>query len=300
MRARAYDRAATDTYLSTLTAKFHADALDLSEKYRADPAGLKSAYDGLVASYRNSHVFPDIDGAFTAQATNIGTMMQRSALDQWRVKQNDQQQATLLGNMSSRERTRQQVLNLDPHDPIAEQTLTRLGEEDVADIRAKVASGARSATQAERMILDVQQQTQVKLISARAGTLADADQVDAYRAKLKADLVAGKLKGLTDFDTLDGALAVLSNKKRIVGDTALRALDGDLKALLERAGTGTDGTADWAALEARGKALDPAGASAPSELRGAGLFVSDDDAAVLARAAAHDRDDALALAALPA
>ncbi len=262
IRARAYDKAAGDVYLSNLTARFHADALDLAEAHKADPVGLKAAYDGLVATYRRDHVFPEVDGLFQADATRLGSSLRRATFNQWEAKTKDQQHAALIEGMATRERDTQRVLALDPHDQVAEDTVKRLRDEDVAAIKAQIASGAITAVQGEKLILDRMQGAEASLAVARASTLPTADQVDAYRAKLKADFVAGKLDGVTDFGDLDGALAKLSKAKRVEMDRAVKGLEGDLSDFLDRQKSGLDGSADWAALEARAKAIGPAAIAA--------------------------------------
>lgn len=259
VRARAADRAASDVYLSNLSARFHADALDLFERTKDDPAGFRSAYGGLVAGYRRAHVFPEVDGAFTATATNLGAGLQRSALGRYETLRQNRDHAALLGNMATRQRAAQQLLVADPHDPIAEASLARLRDEDLADIRAQVSSGALTAVQGEKLILDRQAAHQSSIVAARAATLKTGSEIDAYRARLKKDFAAGKLEGLIDFDGLDADLAKLSKQRRVETDHAVKTLRSDLGDLLERQQKGLDGSADWAAIEARAKTLGPVG-----------------------------------------
>ncbi len=267
IRAQAHDKAATDVYLSNLTAKFHSDALDVYEAHKADPAGFRSAYDGLVAGYQKDHVFPEIGGAFTENATRLSTTLRRSVLDRFNAKQKDENHAALIGNMASRETASQRLLAIDPHDPATEQSIMRLRDEDVADIRSQVASGAITAVQGEKLILDRQQSAQTDLVTARARTLGNADDIDAYRARLKKDFSDGKLPGLTDWNGLDASLGKLSHQKRTEADGAMKVLNSDLDGFLERQQQGLAGTADWAAIEAKGKALGPAGIAAVQAAR---------------------------------
>lgn len=262
IRDRAFDRAATDTYMSNLSARFSSEALDIFDKHKDDPAGLKAAYDGLVQTYRQRDVFPEIDGAFTAQATTLGTTLRRSALSGWETKTKDQQQAALIGDLSTRDTAGQRLLALDPHAPEAEASYMRLKDENVANIRSLIASGAITSVQGEKMIIDAEQNAQVQLAMARASTLPTSTDVETYRQQLRGKFGAGGIPGLTDWASLDAALAALATKKRTETDAALRTYQSDLNDYLARAQTGAGSPSDWAILEARAQSLGPAGLQA--------------------------------------
>lgn len=262
IKDRAFDRAATDTYLSNLSARFSSEALDVFDQHKDDPAGLKTAYENLVQTYRKRDVFPEIDGAFQAQATTLGTTLRRSALSGWEAKIKDQQQGALIGDMAARETAGQRLLALDPHAPEAEASYLRLKDENVANIKALVSSGAISAVQGEKMILEAEQNAQVSLAMARASTLATSDDVEAYRQQLRQKFAGGGLPGLSDWSSLDTALGALATKKRTETDASLRTYQSDLNDYLARAQTGGGSAADWATLEARAQALGPAGMQA--------------------------------------
>jgi hypothetical protein len=258
IRDRAFDRAATDTYISNLSARFSSEALDIFDKHKDDPAGLKAAYDGLVQTYRQRDVFPEIDGAFTAQATTLGTTLRRSALSGWETKTKDQQQAALIGDLSTRDAAGQRLIALDPHAPEAEASYMRLKDENVANIRGLIASGALTSVQGEKMIIDAEQNAQVQLAMARASTLPTSTDVETYRQQLRQKFGAGGIPGLTDWPSLDAALSSLATKKRTETDAALRTYQSDLNDYLSRAQTGAGSPSDWAMLEARAQSLGPA------------------------------------------
>ena len=93
------------------------------------------------------------------------------------------------------------MLALDPHDQVAEDTAKRLRDEDVVSTRRRspVSDHRRSG---EKPILDRMQGAEASPAWRGPSTLPTADQVDAHRAKLKADFVAGKLDGVIDFGDL--------------------------------------------------------------------------------------------------
>lgn len=265
IRDQSFDRAATGVYLSNLEAKFHSDALDLSEKFRNDPGGLKQGLDGLVATYKKDHVFPEVDGAFTAMATNLGTTLRKAAYNRWLDDQHDRQQATLIGNMAARQTDAQRILAVDPHSPEAEQAVLRLRDQDIADIRQQVASQAITAVQGEKLEIKRRQEAQEQIVMARADTL-DAAGVEAYRTRLKDDFAKAKLD-IGDWESLDAELVKLGKAKGAAQQQARRALDGDIDALLKRQQSGLDSSAEWAALEARGKQVGPDGIAAVAAAR---------------------------------
>lgn len=267
IKDRAFDRAATDTYLSNLSARFSSEALDVFDQHRDDPAGLKTAYENLVQTYRKRDVFPEIDGAFQAQATTLGTTLRRSALSGWETKVKDQQYGALIGDMASRETAAQRLLALDPRAPEAEASYLRLKDENVANIRALVASGALSSVQGEKLVLDQEQNAQVQLAMARASTLGTSAEVEAYRQQLRQKFASGGLPGLSDWSSLDTALGALATKKRTETDAEMRTYQSDLNDYLARAQTGAGSAADWAMLEARAQALGPAGLQAAEVAR---------------------------------
>lgn len=267
IRDQAFDRAAVDTYMSNLSARFHSDALDLYEQHKDDPAGFKTAYDGLVAGYRTEHVFPEIDGAFQAQATTLGTSLRRSALDGWNTKVKDGQTADLLTGMADRDTAGQRLLATNPNDPDTTAAYLRIQNENQAAIKAMVDAGTITAVQGQKMIDAAGQSAQVGLYAARAEALPTAADVEALRGKVRQDFAAGGLPGLSDWASLDTALGQIANKKRTTTDVATRQLAGDIDDFLARARSGTDGAADWAVLERSGAALGPAGEAMVDQAR---------------------------------
>jgi len=263
IKGRAFDKAASEVYLSKLASNFQGDALDLYQKNQNDPAAFKTAYDGLVNTYRRDHVFPEASGWFDAKAGDIANSLRTRVLNNWESDQKDRANASLVTDLGAADVSRARLLAIDPHDPAAERESFRIRDENVARLRASADAGNITQTAAAKLIMAEQNKAQNDVITARAATLGSADEIDAYRAKLRKDFAAGKLPGLQDFDTVDSSLATMSKSKKTQADQALRDLDGKVSDFLDRFGKGlTPSSAEWLTLEQQGQKLGPAGAAA--------------------------------------
>ncbi|PPQ39376.1 hypothetical protein SAMN06265338_103222 [Rhodoblastus acidophilus] len=289
VRGRAFDKAASEVYLSKLASNFQGDALNLYQQNQNDPAAFKTAYEGLVNTYRQQHVFPEAAGWFDAKAGDIANSLRTRVLNNWESDQKDKANASLVTDLGAADVSRARLLAIDPHDSAAERESFRIRDENVARIKASADAGNITQTAAAKLIMAEQNKAQNDVITARAATLGSADEIDAYRAKLRQDFAAGKLPGLQDFDTVDSSLATMSKSKKTQADQALRDLDGKVSDFLDRFGKGlTPSSAEWLTLEQQGQKLGPAGAAAIDAARSklmlrqkiASLSVNDADSLV--------------------
>ena len=262
IKGRAFDKAASEVYLSKLASNFQGDALDLYQKNKDDPAGFKQAYEGLVGQYKRQHVFPEAAGWFDAKSGDIANSLRVKVLDNWEASQKDLQRAEMIRGTSATNANVARLLTIDPNSAAAEREAMRGRDENIARIKALVASDGMTAAAGEKAILAEQDAYHTKIINARAGVLRTADEIDAYRAKLRKDFGENKLPGLQDFDSLDSSLASLSKAKRVQADHTSRELDGKISDFLTRYGKGDVPPSDeWLKLEDQARALGSDGAA---------------------------------------
>ena len=253
IRGRAYDAAATATYLSGVQSNYQRDALDLFDKHRSDPAGLAQALDGLKSTYESRHVFPEIVSDFRQLADQTALHYRKAALNAFDADRKEVMRAGAIRDMATRSDAMARVLATDPSSPEAEALARRNEAADEATIRAQVQAGALAADRAEQMILDRKARTHAEIIAARAQTLATQDDVEAYRRKVKADFVGGKYPGL-DHAGVDAALVKVGRVRAVEADHALKELNAAASDFLDRQAKGLPPPAsEWLALEERAK-----------------------------------------------
>lgn len=262
IRGRAYDAAATATYLSGVQSNYQKEALDLFDKHRADPVGLAQAMDGLKSTYEKQHVFPQIMGDFRQLADQTALHYRKAALNQLDSDNKEKFRAGAIRDIATRGDAMQRVFATDPTSPEAEALAQRNEAADIATIRAQVTEGALAADRAEQMIVDRRARTSSEIISARGDTLKTTADVEAYRAKVRQDFGAGKYPHL-DFQTTDAALAKLGKQRQAQADHQLGELKTNVSDFLDRQSKGLPPPAsEWLALEQKAQAAGPQGVAA--------------------------------------
>lgn len=258
IRGRAHDQAGVAVYLQKLDADYQRDALDLFDRHRADPAGLDRALGELTEGYRG-RLFPEVAEHFDKLAAATSLHWRKAALNAFDSDRREQGRASMIAGMQSRQDSLSRALAADPSSPEAEALAARNEAADIAAIRAQVDSGALAADRAETMIGERRTRTQAEIVEARARTLRTPEEVDAYRARLRADYVAGKRPGLP-FEAADAMLDRIARAKRTEATKATKELDSALDDFLDRQSKGLPPPpAEWLALEKRAGDLGPAG-----------------------------------------
>ncbi len=262
IRGRAYDAAATQTYLSGVQSTYQKEALDLFDKHRGDPSSLAAALDGLKQNYEKRHIFPEILGDFRQLADQTSLHYRKAALNQLDSDAKERFRAGAIRDMAMRNDAMQRVLATDPTSPEAEALAQRNEMADVAAIRAQVRENALASDRAEQMIADRKARTHAEIIAARGDTLKTAADVEAYRAKLKGDFTSGKYPML-DFATTDAALAKKAKQLQTQAGQQLGELKTSIGDFLDRQSKGLPPpTSEWLALEQRAQAAGAQGVAA--------------------------------------
>ncbi len=254
IRGQASERAAEKVYLSSLDAKFQRDSLDLWDRHREDPVALANGFAQLRKTYDERHVYPEAKGYFDSLATNVETAYRRASLNAFQAKKDEQARATLTTNMASRAEASARVLAVDPSSPEAEAIVRRAEVQDILDIQNNPGiSEDRKAS----MIIERKARTHAEIVDARARTLGSAEDVQAYREKVKKDFAEGRMPGL-DHASVDAALQKIANAKRVEGDRAYSEFDSKVTSFLDRASKGLPPpTSEWLALEDQAKKAGP-------------------------------------------
>ncbi len=268
VRGRAFDREGVRVYASNVTARFQSEAMDIFDQNRNDPAALTQKLGALAATYDQKHIFPEIRGDFAANQTSVISALRMKALTNFHDDEKDKNRAALITDMGRTEAARNRLLTVDPTSPEAEAAALRMRDDNIARIKASAAAGGLSETQAAKQIEDEQHGAWSAIIGARAGSLKTPEEIDAYRAKARADFGKGAFAGLREFDTLDAQMAAMSKQRKTQADQAFNELDRKVGDFLERQQKGfTPSTTEWMALEEQAQALGARGAQAMTEAR---------------------------------
>jgi hypothetical protein len=268
LRGRAFDEEATNVYKSNLTAKFQSDAMDVFQANKSDPNAFNTAYDKLVQTYNQQHVFPEIKGAFDAQALTWKTSLRMKALNNFENDQKDQARATLINNSSAFDTNRARLLSIDPHSPETEKQINIGLTQQLADIRTQADAEAITEEHAAELTIAAKNRAASDIITARANSLQNAGDVEAYRTRIKRDFGAGKIPGLSDWETLDASLLKLGTQRKTQADQGLKQLNTKIDDFLDRSGKGlTPSSAEWLLLEQQGQGLGAAGTAAVDQAR---------------------------------
>jgi hypothetical protein len=257
LRARAFDDAGVETYVSRLAVDFQGKALDLYRQHEKDPAAFGDSYKQLVEQYRRDNVFPEAERYFNEKAQSIGLSLRERTLNNFEENDRSQRRAGLLADSQAAETRRQQLIVVNPNSPETEAEVRRSVEEDGLRIDAQVKAGAITPEQAQKAKARVEQGAVSSLILARAARLKTPDEIEAFRVKTREDFAAGKIKGLADFDQVDGQLEKMARAAATTADHAVRTLDKDLTEFIDRAGSGYARPDEWLAFEQRAASIGP-------------------------------------------
>lgn len=269
LKAQAYDATGEPLYLSNVTAKFDADATALYEKHKADPAGFKSAFEELRATYSRDHVFPGLQAAFDAKATRTGTAFAQSALAEFNAKEKDRARAGFLTDMKANETARLRTLAADPNAAGIDRVIDGMAGEQLARIRSMVAAGHISAETGAGLEMAARNEATASVVVARASKLGSEDDVSKYRASLREQFTKGALKiDGAEYEKLDAGLAKIGKAKGVAEKTALGELDTAISGYLDRQGKGLmPSVSEMTELAMKAEKLGPSGMAKFEELR---------------------------------
>lgn len=269
LKAQAYDATGEPLYLSKVTAQFDQDATTLYEKHKADPAGFKSAFAELRATYGRDHVFPGLQAVFDAKATRTETAFAQSALAEFNNRQKDQARASFVRDMQANETARLRALSADPNAAGIDQVIDGMAGEQLARIRSMVEAGHISAEKGAQLEIAARNDATASVVMARAGKLGSEEDVTKYRVSLREQFTKGALKiDGAEFENLDAGLAKIGKAKGVGMKAELGEFDTAISGYLERQGKGLmPSVAEMSELAMRAEKLGPAGAAKFEELR---------------------------------
>lgn len=259
---RTRDATALDAQVTSVTSTFRDRTLALFDENRNNPEALRA---GLEREARDhAAALPaEARAGFAARASDIGTVLQRQAINNSNSLRESEARATLVRRQAENERHQTQLLSVGPADPAAEAAARQAAADFVTGIRNQVASGLMDPAVGEREVQKEMQATEGRIIQARAATLRSPEEVTAYRNHLRAEFQAGRLVGLTDIAPVEAELDKLARAKGVEAERQARTLQTSLDDALTRAARGQQPTAaEMAALEAEAARLGPRGTAA--------------------------------------
>lgn len=260
IRGRAHDQAAIETYGQNLDAKLRTSLQETYEANKDNPAALKGALEALHTRMRGEDLFPEIEGRFNQQFTQLSIAYRNKAQSNFESQQQDAGKASLFANLTAIDtQTRRALTTLDPDDPAVED-LVRNGVDRQTALWKK-AAGADAVTQAsaELKIQGMRNEAWGAHVMARAGKLTTPEDVAAFAKKFETDFAAGKYEGKLDgggFEVVRANLIKQQKQVMTAGDQAMKTLQASFDDWIKR-DTGGFGPpeAEWNTLVAASKAI---------------------------------------------
>ncbi|MCO5091997.1 hypothetical protein [Bosea sp. (in: a-proteobacteria)] len=238
IKGRAFDEAATSTYLDSLDAKLRQRMLDAYQTNKGDPAALTGAFDALKKDILDNDAFPEIRGQVSASFERLRLPFQVKALDALETRVQDQARAAAWeGNRASTGIAVAQV-QAAPDSPQALANARR--ELDEAERRDKrlFESGAITAEQAAKNKAQRERAVEGARWGAKIANLPTEAEAAAAHEDFRRKAAAGDLGPVgRDADLMvdiDAAFRKRINTIRTDGVRALNASDGIAKDLLAR------------------------------------------------------------------
>ena len=195
IRGRAFDEAATSTYLDKLDAKI---SLGMQEAYlanRDNPAALKSSLDAFKRDLMDNDVFPEIAGRVDASFERSRLPLQVRALTAMEERQRDEARGARFTRDLQQQGLQTVRVNAAPRDPkVMAETRQWLADEaarDQADVASRKMSATEAAQRAAQRSLDVFTAQKAGIV----GDLPDVASVDAAIEALQKDKQAGRQIG---------------------------------------------------------------------------------------------------------
>ncbi|MDF3809259.1 hypothetical protein P3G22_03030 [Rhodopseudomonas sp. BAL398] len=265
LRGKAFNSAATKTYLNNLDANLRNDMQATFEGSKNNPAELKQNFDALQQDYRAKHVFPEIEGDFVASFARLRMPYQNKALSNFEEAQRDQERASTVDNLSATQTTIARISALDPTNPQTAQTVAI--ELDRADrlIDARISSQAITAEAGAKLKIRSRDDGLTNAALAQASTLKTPEEIAAYRANVKAKFAKGEFNGLSGdgYQSLDAGLHALQNARRTEIGSGVSQLTKNIDDYVERVASGLPTPPDeWTRYATSDAAKTPAGAVA--------------------------------------
>lgn len=262
VRARAFDKAATETYADMLSARTQRAMRDVYEANKASPAGLATGLDKLQDELIRNDVFPEIEGAFRAKFATQRLAFEVKARDAQEADVKDRSRAALLENVNETFTTAAQIATADPRDPKVP-TIVAAKIAETHNLLDKAAAGdVITAVQAGRLKDQATGSIALTATMEQAKKLSRAEDVAAFRDARRKEFGEGKLKFFDAgwYAKLDSDLAGLERARRTQGNAAGNELSRRLDDYVGRVAAGqTPPPGEWTMLvAAAGEAPDGA------------------------------------------
>lgn len=248
LRARAFDRAAIDSYQDNLQADLRMDMASVYEQFVTLPASeqqptrLAGMFAEVRQGYEANRVFDEIRGGFNNQWAVWETSYRKAAVDGWEARQRDQAQAATMSMLSASQTAVSRAIVIGAENP---ETAALIENERIsrqAAINAAVSRGDLSAVQGQQILESAAKQDGLRLEQARIGNLDTFEAIDAYETDFKARADAGRLDVLGDDGILAaaGAIDARRNALRTEGVRLGTRAKSQLDDIVKRAEDGFD------------------------------------------------------------
>lgn len=242
IRGKAFDEAATATYLDTLDAKMRKGMLETYRLHKDKPTALAAGFDALKKDILDHDAFPEVQGQVSASFERLRLPFQAKALDAFETKVQDQARAsTFEANRAGSGIAVTQVA-MAPDSPQALANAKR--ELDEAERRDKrlVNIGAMTAEQAAKNKAQREREVEGARWGAKIANLPTEAEARAAHEDFRKKVVSGELGPVSrDADLsvgIDAAFRKRIETIRTNGARSLNASDSAADDMLKRAERG--------------------------------------------------------------
>lgn len=242
IRGRAFERAATETYMDRLEAELRRRMTEAYDGY--DPAAghtpsqLAGAFEKIRTDMAGD-VAPQVRGRFDALGSRLGTAYGSQATQRYVDKVKDDRRAALDAGIDAGRTTAARIVAGRPGDPKAVEAAGKEIGDQLAAIDRGVKSGDISATSGEKMKQSLRNGAMTTMMEARIMTMSPDDLV-AEREKFRADFAGGRLPMIDDvtFARLDNVFLQTLRAQRTAAHAQVGAINKGADDLLTNAEAG--------------------------------------------------------------
>jgi hypothetical protein len=242
IRGKAFDDAATASYLDTLDAKMRGGMLDVFQANKDNPAGLKAGFDQLKADILQNEAFPEVSGQISASFERLRLPFAIKALDTLETKMQDQARAAATEADVRSSGVVAAAVESAPYNPRTQAVVRQeLGAAAARD-RALVAQGALTETQAVQRRITREREAVTREAIAAVDEIKTVEELDRREADYKTRKAEGRLGKVGEdakiMDELEAGLARKRTQLTTVGKQAGLSVEKQAEDMLSRAQNG--------------------------------------------------------------
>jgi hypothetical protein len=214
LRGKAFDEAATSTYLDSLDASMRKRMLDVYQTNKDNPTALQAGFDTLKADLLQNDAFPEIQGQVSASFERLRLPFAMKASEALESRVQDGARAAALEANSRSEGIVAATVESAPYSPRAQAVVRQELDAAASRDRKLVASGAMTETQATANRLARERSAVTREAIAAVDQIGTVDELDRREADYKARKAEGRLgKVGEDAKAMDEIEAGFSRKR---------------------------------------------------------------------------------------